>query len=363
VATLADESQSLLARSASTAATSRLLNLRAGAQNSNTNNHHNHNKGLSSTHVEQSLKIVLDILTTTCRVVLPPVVAVTQMVTDLYRVLPRDALLAQAGLVYCLAGGYFPTLFCAVSAAQQCGMAVVLDATTDLVEEAVRAVDAATSTTSWSSGGQASNTPTARELLQQKTLIVLATIDPVKINQAVGALAATWMGVAAVLEREFARTITLSLTLAGYLRPVTRWLLAPPLYHIVPDDYHAWVPVVLGWSCKAASMSLAWRIQRVFTAASSAVAGGLLCSRALLRMAARRLPWLQRRTQDGDETATYIDELLGFALAGLGLYVQIGNGFSFQVPFPLNLVTWPFEIAERYVYSDPCSGEFGSLCV
>jgi hypothetical protein len=318
------------------------LELRAGGSNTNTNN----NRGLSYTHVEQSLKIVLDILTTTCSVVLPPVVAVTQTVSDLYRALPRDALLAQVGLVYCLAGGYFPTLFAAVSAAQHCGMAVVVDATSDLIDEAVRAVEAASassSSQSSSSWGSSSNEPpTARQIVQQKTLIVLATIDPVKINQAVGALTTTWMGVAAVLEREFARTITLSLTLADYLRPASRLLLGPPLYRIVPEDYHAWVPVTVGWMCKAAAMSLAWRIQRVLTASSSAVAGGLLCSRALLRMAARRLPWLQRR---GPIEATYLDEILGFGLAALGLYAQIGNGFSFQVPFPLNLVTWPFEIA------------------
>lgn len=305
------------------------LNLRAGGQK----------KNISYTNVEQTFKVVIDIFTTTCSVVLPPVVAAGQIVAGVYRTLPKDAIMAQAGLVYCFAGGYFPTLFAAVSAAQHCGIQVMMEATGDLVDEACLAIDAAaTKSTKYAA--------TAREVFQQKTLIVLATIDPVKINQAAGALYVTWMGVASVLEREFARTISLSITIADYLQPITRVVIAPPIYMVVPEEYHQWVPVCVGWACKAAAMSLAWRVQRVITASSSSIAGGLMFSRALLRMASKRVPWLKRSK---DQDATYLDEIVGLLVAGLGLYSQIGNGFKFEVPFPINLVTWPFEVAERCI--------------
>jgi hypothetical protein len=49
------------------------------------------------------------------------------------------------------------------------------------------------------------------------------------------------------------------------------------------------------------------------------------------------------------ERETPIDEVFGFIVAGLGLYSQIGRGFDFKVPFPLSLVTWPFDLLERWI--------------
>ena len=164
---------------------------------------------------------------------------------------------------------------------------------------------------------------------------------------ATGALYTTWLGVSSVLEREFAKTITLSMTIAGYMQPITSTILGPPMYLCIPDQYHQWVPVVLGWACKAAAMSLAWRVQRVLTATASAIAGGLMFSRAILRILHKRGVRLIGISDNHEETL--VDEVLGLAVAGVGLYSQIGHGFEFQVSFPLNLVTWPFDIAENWI--------------
>jgi hypothetical protein len=117
--------------------------------------------------------------------------------------------------VYCFAGGYFPTLFAAVQAAQHCGLDVMIAAVNELADEAVAAIRACNfqPTKGFFPDGEARMK--AHEIFTQKTKIVLATIDPMKINQAIAALYTTWMGVSTVLEREFARTITLSVTIAG----------------------------------------------------------------------------------------------------------------------------------------------------
>jgi hypothetical protein len=164
---------------------------------------------------------------------------------------------------------------------------------------------------------------------------------------ATGALYTTWLGVSTVLEREFAKTIALSMTIAGYLAPITRTILAPPIYLCVPKDYHKWVPVLLGWAGKAAAMSLAWRVQRVLTATTSAITGGLMFSRALLRILSRRRHIGMVLPKDHEDTV--LDEIIGVMVAGVGLYSQIGHGFAFRVPFPLSLVTWPFDLAERWI--------------
>jgi hypothetical protein len=145
----------------------------------------------------------------------------------------------------------------------------------------------------------------------------------------------------------------------------------------ISSNYYKWIPVVIGWVCKALAMSLAWRVQRVLTAYTSAIAGGLLCARAVCRIVQKRWVGIRRRfgsftnknkkkknskkTTNFSTTAkdnsddlnflenTHLDEFLGYMIAICGLYAQMGQGFSFQVPFPLNLVTWPFDIAERWI--------------
>jgi hypothetical protein len=41
---------------------------------------------------------------------------------------------------------------------------------------------------------------------------------------------------------------------------------------------------------------------------------------------------------------TYLDEIVGYGLALLGLYFQLA--FNFGLPFPLNIILFPFTIAE-----------------
>ena len=52
--------------------------------------------------------------------------------------------------------------------------------------------------------------------------------------------------------------------------------------------------------------------------------------------------WLPENDED-----TYIDEVLGWTLAAIGFYVQFKFGFG--MPFPFNLILWPFEMLEWYI--------------
>ena len=277
------------------------------------------------------------------RTVLPPIVATVKGVANFYRALPTDAIVAQIGLVYCFAGGYYPTLFSSLQAAQHCGWHVMVEAIEDLTEEAIRVIDAT---------AELSSDPleSRKDIFLHQTNIVLKTVDPMKINQAAAALYTTWLGVSAVLEKEYVRVISLSMTLAGYLERITHFILEPPVKMFVQKEYHRWVPVVIGWGCKATAMNFAWRIQRVLTASTSAIFGGFMFARAVLRMLSKRgIRFFGLIRQDKEESS--LDEIIGFLVAALGFYTQIAvqykNSFSFQVPFPVNLVTWPFDWAEQ----------------
>lgn len=89
--------------------------------------------------------------------------------------------------------------------------------------------------------------------------------------------------------------------------------------------------------CKGIGMTIAWRVQTVISAVTSAMAGGLIISRALLQLVAK----------GKDHNDTMADEIASYGFTGAGFYFQYYVGFS--PPFPLNLVLWPVEIAETYI--------------
>jgi len=51
----------------------------------------------------------------------------------------------------------------------------------------------------------------------RKTSLVLTKVDPGKIDRAMGGLYLSWLGIVATLQVEFARTITLALSIADML--------------------------------------------------------------------------------------------------------------------------------------------------
>ena len=364
----------------------------------------------------RTIGTVTQLLISAGKAVLPPLVGLVRGIVVFYRALPMDAIHAQIGLVYCFLGGYYPTLFSSLQAAKHCGWNVAVEAISDLTDEAIKVIDEIEDASmEWEDDNGFSydygynnnnNNNNKRALFLRQTHIVLKTVDPAKINTAAGALYTTWLGISTILRREYARVINLALTLAEGLETALRILLAPALTLVVPPDYHRWVPVLLGWAAKAASMRLAWRIERVLTAATSAIAGGAMVARSLARILARYRDRAKREklrsstvakasasgrdTQreerirsvvlsksirddndggdggdddnyehdyeydDDDDTKRSIGEqAVGFAIGGLGFYTQMESqyrqNFSFIVPFPMSLITFPFDLAERWI--------------
>ena len=56
----------------------------------------------------------------------------------------------------------------------------------------------------------------------------------------------------------------------------------------MPDEYHHWLPTLARGAAKTAAVSIAWYLQVAASAYQSALKGGLLCSRSLLRWANER---------------------------------------------------------------------------
>ena len=93
-------------------------------------------------------------------------------------------------------------------------------------------------------------------------------------------------------------------------------------------------------------MSIAWYIQSVRSAFASALTGGLMMARAAYFALIHRGITLGGLIPE-DHTKSNVDEILSYVFAALGFYWQFSVGFD--MPFPLNYLFWPFEVAEYYI--------------
>ena len=131
----------------------------------------------TSTSFEKSVQAIVNIVVSVGRTILPPIFEFSRVTVAFYRTLPKDAIAAQAGLVYCFAGGYYPTLFAALSAAQNCGWDIMMHACEDLADQAALAIDALSEESKFDIDEMS-----YQAKITQKTLIVLKTVDPVKVS-------------------------------------------------------------------------------------------------------------------------------------------------------------------------------------
>lgn len=282
-------------------------------------------------------------------ILLPLLIVSVARISALLRKLPRNALNFLYGAVICFFGGTFPTLFAAITAADHGGRKTVAKALTALSEEAMIILQASQKDDEIDKdkdGKRDVDQASGTELLQRKTLLVLRKMNPEKVNDAIGSIYRVWLAVIAVLSIQFARTVSLSLTIADFLQMPCKRFVEPAAKSAVPKEYQKWVPVVLEWTCKWIALSLAWTIQSIISAAASALDGGLVMARSLYAFCLAHNIRLAGLMPDKHQD-TYIDEAFAYAFAAMGFFFQFKMGFD--LPFPLNLVLWPFNLAEYYI--------------
>merc|ERR1712196_540847 len=109
--------------------------------------------------------------------------------------------------------------------------------------------------------------------------------------------------------------------------------MGPALKAIIPGkafDDHA-EDIVHG-IFKAIGISVAFWLQTYISAFQAAMRGGLMASRGAMSYMISK-GWLPNVKHED----TYMDEIAGYTIAGLGFYYQLKSHFN--IPFPLNLVT------------------------
>eukprot|EP00527_Entomoneis_sp_CCMP2396_P007816 CAMPEP_0198143648 /NCGR_PEP_ID=MMETSP1443-20131203/8696_1 /TAXON_ID=186043 /ORGANISM="Entomoneis sp., Strain CCMP2396" /LENGTH=319 /DNA_ID=CAMNT_0043806915 /DNA_START=106 /DNA_END=1065 /DNA_ORIENTATION=+ len=280
---------------------------------------------------------------------LPHVIKFVQTAHDAWSKLPQNAILFVYGFVFCFFGGMFPTLFAAIQAAEYGGRKTVMESLKILSDEAIVIIEESKKDDKEDKDGDGIDDVkqlSKQEYMQRKTLLVLRKMNPEKLDKALASLYKVWLAVVAVLSVEFAKTISLALSIADFLQKPCDRFITPVLQRVIPDEYDKWVPVTLSWITKAIAMSIAWYLQTVRSAFASAMKGGLMMGRAAFQAMVHRGITLGGLIPE-DHGKSVVDEALMYGFAGLGFYTQFSLGFS--LPAPLNIILFPLQLAEQYI--------------
>mmetsp|Transcript_50381 Transcript_50381/g.58810 ORF Transcript_50381/g.58810 Transcript_50381/m.58810 type:complete len:317 (-) Transcript_50381:105-1055(-) len=295
--------------------------------------------------IEKFSKPIIGFVTTA----LPFVIEWVQKGYDIWVKIPSDVARLIVGIIFCFFGGVYPTLFAAIQAVKAGGFNVLQEAIIDLTEEAQKIMEA--SKKDDDVDADKDGTPDVEqigdeELIIRKMSLVVTKMNPAKVDNAMTAIYRIWFTVIATLTVKFAMVVTLAMTLSDFLKDAINRVLKPIVDQLIPDKYAKWVPVIVGWATKAFAMSIAWTIQSVICAFTSACEGGLIISRTLIKMLVK-----EGITLGGilpkDHTKSVIDEYASYGFALLGFLFQWKMGFD--VPFPFNIVLFPLEISEIYI--------------
>jgi len=177
------------------------------------------------------------------------------------------------------------------------------------------------------------------ELFLRKCTLVMRTVDPNKVNKALGGLYSGFLAAVMVVQFEFAKTVTLGASLGDFMEKVVDIVLDPLLMKILPKDYMPWVDLLEKYICRTIGVTIAWSVQFYNSLLHCAVAGSLIFSRALV-------PFLNQRGVLHIENLedTYLDEIIGWALAVVSIFTQAA--FHFKLLFPFNVVLSPVLLVE-----------------
>lgn len=301
------------------------------------------------TAIENALKTVAKPVGQVMTWLLPKVIKVTGTIYKYYMKLPQNGIEFVQGTAYCFFGGVFPTLFSAIQAAEYGGRRTFIAAVEDLTEEVLIVIEASKKDDEVDADGDGVadvDQIDVDDYIERKFTIILKKVNPQKVDAAIGAIYTVWLSVAAVLQVEFAAVISISLALADFIYlPVNRFI-TPVLVIATPDEYDKWIPVVLHWITKAIAMSLAWYIASIRYAFTSATKGGLLMAQGLFKACVHRGYTLGGLIPKNHKDSN-LDELLSYVFAALGFYFQFSS--NFDIPFPLDLLLWPLEVAEWWI--------------
>ena len=182
-----------------------------------------------------------------------------------YSTLPIDILEALMGLAMCFFGGTYVASIAAVEAFYMLGWDTTRSALEEIYEDVrlLKSAHDADEKKNEAGDGKADvQELSPAELLQRKMKLAAVTVrDPEKLTVAIGGLYTGWVAVQGTLRLQFAKTITMGVSIASMLdQPALRYGV-PVLTHLLPAEYQRWIPTLIRTASKALAVAFAWYVQ------------------------------------------------------------------------------------------------------
>lgn len=277
--------------------------------------------------------------------ILPHVIHIHDTAVNFYNSLPLDIIYAILGLVLVFFGGTYCLIIAAIETFYQTGYPQVregilyLQEEMRLIWEASRKDDKKDDD---NDGIADVKQITVKALVQRKIALFFTSCNnPNKVFTMINQIIMSMISVIAVLKVQFAKVIALGNMIGESMRRPIEWVIVPTLGKLVPVEYRKWISPVIGVICKFVAISIAWLIQRIISSVQSAIRGGLIFARRLLKLAKEK-GYFPSYDEDG-----YYDEALGWSVAALGICFQFFFGFA--LPFPLSFFLFPITLFENYL--------------
>lgn len=280
-------------------------------------------------------------------IVLPYILSFVQFCQDLWTKLepyhPEEWVPAIFGLFMCFFGGFYFTTFAAIEAYRVCGWETTVEGLWIIKEDLKKVLEANTEDDDLDEDGN--GIPDVEEidaqaLIMRKAHLVLITINPMRVSDALSGISTGFMAVIATLRIEFAQTVTMGVTIGSMVQTALSNFVEPLLFVFLPPEYQRWIPVVTIYGSRMIGISIAWLVQRFISAFYSSFRGANLFASSALHYCRRH------GYGDFDEKAPVFTGVI-LALGAIGFLWQVFSGFS--LPFPLNLLFFPVTIVEWFL--------------
>jgi len=177
---------------------------------------------------------------------------------------------------------------------------------------------------------------------------VFVAIDPNEVMIGVGGLWQTAIAVLATLRSQFAADVALGVSIGEMMSNQVGKYLKPMVRKWFAEDLKQWGDFLIDGGCRFIGISVALLLVRVVSALHSAVLGGQMIAKYVLKFLSNTQN-IPHTSGDGlksvDVESTTLFMAIQYGLAGIGFYWQISQGFGLNSVW-LRMLLLPFSMCE-----------------
>lgn len=259
------------------------------------------------------------------------------------RTAPIHAGIAVFGLTMAFYGRPFMGVYAATEAVRNLGFNAVLEEMDNVGKQ-------------WSASDEqlrAAGALSPDEIISRQTFALFAALRrPVRVQRFASCLITSWLGILVTMQWEWARSGAVGVGIGNFVsQPVVALLGAPVGSRAFEPEHRQWTPFAIETVMQAVWVGVAFGAPEVAASFYSAIAGGLLCARALLSLMLLAVASetdasckpggacaaMAQRVGSVDESL--LDEAVGYLLAIAGLVFQLVTDPA--LVFPASLLLAP----------------------